>query len=122
MEVFDDDPRMRSDRREIRPLFLVDVISTEQLGIVRFAGELDSSTVARAEGRAREALERMTAQRLVIDMSEVTFCDSSGLTVLLRLNLAARAAGREVVIYRPRPQVRRIIEITDLQAVLTIED
>jgi anti-sigma B factor antagonist len=54
---------------------------------------------------------------VVIDMSELAFMDSSGLTVMLE---AARR-GASVVLRQPSPVVRRLVEITGLTDVLRIE-
>jgi anti-sigma B factor antagonist len=102
--------------------FLADVVSTDEAVIVRFVGELDTTTLARAEGLASEALSKAKARRFLIDMSEVTFCGSSGLSLLVRLTLSARDSGREAVVVRPRPIVRRMIVVTQLEGLLTIED
>jgi anti-anti-sigma factor len=113
---------LRSDADTPGVPFLVDVVSTTDTTTIRFVGELDISSLARAEGIAFEALDKTTARGIVIDMSEVTFCGSAGLSLLIRLTKAARNTGRESVVRRPRPIVRRMISVMGLEEVLNVED
>ncbi|TYB41756.1 STAS domain-containing protein [Actinomadura chibensis] len=52
--------------------------------------------------------------RVVLDIGEVGFCDSSGLNALIVLWKAARRAGGELVLARPRQRLRTIIERSGL--------
>jgi anti-sigma B factor antagonist len=83
--------------------------------VIKIIGELDVSNAH----RLRALLDDITtpAPTVVIDMSELAFMDSSGLTVMLE---AARR-GASVVLRQPSPVVRRLVEITGLTDVLRIE-
>lgn len=56
--------------------------------------------------------------RLVVDLSRVTFLDSSGLGILVAGLKAARLAGGDLRIARPPEQVRLVLELTTLDRVL----
>jgi anti-anti-sigma factor len=58
---------------------------------------------------------------LVLDMSEVTFIDSSGLRVLFAANDQFRAVARSLEIRRPSAAVMRLLEITGTEAMMTID-
>ena len=60
-------------------------------------GELDIATVDDAQRRVAAA-ERRAPSLLVIDLSNLTFVDSSGVRVLLVADDRARAAGRRVAV------------------------
>ncbi len=60
-------------------------------------------------------------QRVVLDMSEVTFMDSSGLAVLLRQSMGRRDVGGALQIRRPSPPVRRLLEFCCLEHLLESE-
>ncbi len=77
------------------------------------ADELRSRLAAAADGGA---------SALVLDLSEVTFVDSMGLSVLLGGLRRMQADGRELRLAGPSPEVRRLIEITLLDRVFTIDD
>ncbi|MFJ9611477.1 STAS domain-containing protein [Kitasatospora sp. NPDC101176] len=87
--------------------------------VVRLAGEVDHD-----QSRVLEsALDRAVADRparLVVDMSALTFCDSTLVNALLKIRVSARAAGVELVLAAPPPQARRLLEITGVDEIFTL--
>jgi anti-anti-sigma factor len=59
---------------------------------ITLAGELDMATASRLEAAVREALAD-GATEVLLDMSEVTFTDSSGLRAVLRARRALEQGG-----------------------------
>ncbi|RKT09453.1 anti-anti-sigma factor [Streptomyces sp. 1114.5] len=87
--------------------------------IVTVAGELDHDT---ADG-LREALARPAVdglERILIDLRDLRFCDSTGLNLLLRARLAAETAGLRLELAGLRPAVARLFAITGADSVLRI--
>jgi anti-anti-sigma factor len=74
-------------------------------------GELDIATVPRLEKEARAMLARH-ARELIIDMSQLTFIDSSGLRLLIALNDEASAAGWTLGLIRPAERALTVFRIT----------
>ena len=60
--------------------------------------------------------------RLIFDMHEVSFVDSSGLAVFVNALKGARAAGGDIAILSPTKPVRSILELTRLHRILAIVD
>jgi anti-sigma B factor antagonist len=82
---------------------------------VSLSGEVDMYTSA----EIRERLAALYAdgwQRIVIDMSGVTFLDSAGLAVLVAALRRAERRGATLMIEDARPNVSRILELTHLTA------
>jgi anti-sigma B factor antagonist len=87
-------------------------------GRFRLIGELDLSGV--------EAL--LTAVdggnghggNLVLDLSELTFVDSSGISAFVRL-AHDRSDGGILVLDRPRPEVKRVLDLVGLSAAHNLE-
>jgi len=80
--------------------------------IVSVTGELDLASVP----ELRAALEA-TAQRsrpVVVDVSEVSFIDSTALATLLRSSDELTAGGVRVVVACPAGPVRRLLTMTSL--------
>jgi anti-anti-sigma factor len=79
-------------------------------------GPLDLGTADRIDRMVRR---EFTAGRhqLVIDLSDVTFCDSTGINMLLRLHHAAGEDGW-VRLAGVGDQVRRVLQITNADRVL----
>jgi anti-anti-sigma factor len=59
---------------------------------------------------------------LVLDLSEVTTCDSSGLNLLAQTHRLATRRGGWLRLVAPQPQVRRALEITNLIHMFDIFD
>ena len=84
--------------------------------VVRLVGRLDLLTAAGVKQRlARAAADH---RRLVVDLGQVTFIDSSGLGALVGGLKAARVAGDDLRIARPGGQARTVLELTTLDRVL----
>ena len=101
--------------------FAVEVAARDGRAVVRFIGKLDMTQCKRAEIRTLGALSASQGGPLVIDLAELTYCDSSGVRALLQINIAARKAGRRVIIRRPKPSVLRVITLCELDRHFTIE-
>ncbi|MGQ0825485.1 MAG: STAS domain-containing protein [Actinomycetota bacterium] len=100
--------------------FLVDLASIDGCQVVRFVGELDLVAAERAERVSDGALTAGSGP-LVLDLSELTYCDSCGIRVLLGLRAKAASAGRTVVLRRPHPLVRRVLEMTSVLELFVVE-
>jgi anti-sigma B factor antagonist len=87
--------------------------------VLAVRGELDLDTVGPLR-TALAAAAREKAPRVVLDMSQVTFCDSSTMNELLRAD-ADLGAGR-LWIAAPSPFVARLFGLVGLPMVLTVRD
>jgi anti-sigma B factor antagonist len=72
-------------------------------------GELDLAT---ADELAR-VLHRYSRDRIVVDMTDLSFCDAKGLRVLLDAAIARRESGDRLVLRDPAPAILRLLEVTD---------
>ena len=84
-------------------------------------GEIDLYTVPRLQRELASVLAAGPV-RLVVDLSGVDFCDSTGVNVLLAGHRQAREAGGDLELAAPRPAVRKILQVTGLEAVFTVTD
>ena len=89
--------------------------------VVTVAGELDHHTAEVLRAPLDDALDRGRT-RLVVDCSQLEFCDSTGLNVLLGTRLKAEEAGGEVHLAAMLPVVARVFEITGADTVFAIHD
>ena len=89
--------------------------------LVTLGGELDVLTAGAA---LRELLEQCaeSGRHVVLDMSQVTFIDSAGIGLLVKTHRRLADIDRRLVMLRPHPSVRRIIELTGLDQVLLVAD
>jgi anti-anti-sigma factor len=80
--------------------------------VVALAGELDLPAVPLVRGAVARAL-REPRKRLIIDLSGLTFIDSSGLFTMLDANQRCRDAGRVLSIRPGPPNVQKVFELTN---------
>jgi anti-anti-sigma factor len=66
-----------------------------------------------------EALE--ASPHTVVDFTELSFIDSSGLSVLVEAHKRARDRGGVFVVRNPTPMLRRLLDITRLDSLLVLE-
>jgi anti-sigma B factor antagonist len=88
--------------------------------IVTIRGEIDLYTAPRLHGELVGLLAEGMPARVIIDMSGVEFCDSTGMNVLLSCLRRARERGGELEIAAPKPAVRKILQVTGLDSVFTL--
>jgi anti-sigma B factor antagonist len=88
---------------------------------VSLKGELDLSTVAKVEEELRR-VESSDATLLVLDLSGLTFLDSTGLRAVITADERARAQGRRFVIVKGPDAVQRVFAITRLEERLEMVD
>ena len=86
--------------------------------VVRPEGRLNM-VAAPALRKELNGLIESGATRVVVDLSGVEFIDSSGLGALISGLKAARQAGGDLRIARPTKQVSTVLDITNLNRVLT---
>jgi anti-sigma B factor antagonist len=87
--------------------------------MVRLAGELDLYNVDRVRAALLECVERGT-RRLIVDVSEVTFVDSTALGVFVEAR--GRLGPGGFVLLSPGLETRRALEISGLDRVLVVSD
>jgi anti-anti-sigma factor len=93
----------------------------DRLLLVR--GELCLSTVDRVREPLFEAIEGVGGN-VIVDLTECTFIDSSGLELLALASwrLAAIDPRRELIVVSPRSAVRRILDLTGMDHIVTVRD
>jgi anti-anti-sigma factor len=80
--------------------------------VLRCSGDEDIAT----RGRRRTALSRALASKsdVVVDLTELTFADSSLILDLAIVARRLRRTGRIMLLRDPQPQVMRVIDVVGL--------
>jgi anti-anti-sigma factor len=82
-------------------------------------GELDLVTTPILERAFDAALRDGDADMIVVDLTELSFMDSTGIHLLMRMQTACEGADRLRVINGSRP-VQRLLDVTGVRALLPI--
>lgn len=95
--------------------FRIEAFDSEGTHVVRLAGELDL-TCART---VADAIPKVTGASVVVDMSELTFIDSAGITALLRARQQVQVQGDQIEFRGAVGNVRRVFGILGMEDWLT---
>jgi anti-sigma B factor antagonist len=87
--------------------------------IIAVHGELDIATTAALRNRVLAILSD-TATPVIIDLSGVSFCDASGLALLIGAQRRAMLHGLSITLASPRPHMTKLLRITGLDRAFTI--
>jgi anti-anti-sigma factor len=99
--------------------FRVEVHKEEGATVIAIAGELDLASAPQLE----EELERAQSEGPVtLDLRELEFMDSTGLSILVRAHQAAEASGHRLLLVQGPPQVQRLLSLTGVAERLNVVD
>jgi anti-sigma B factor antagonist len=87
--------------------------------VLAISGELDLAAAPTLEAELDRALAAGCAL-IVLDLKELDFIDSTGLSALVRGHQQAREAGIELGIVNPGAQAERLLSLTGLTERLTL--
>jgi len=88
--------------------------------LVSPSGDIDMATADQlADGVLREVNRSPAA--MTINMRRVSFCDSAGINVLVRIRNACERSGTAFRIAEPQPHVRVLFEITGVADFLNVD-
>ena len=102
-----------SDERVIGdgdPLVSVDVSHGPDSLVLSLRGDLDITCRERLEPVLAAAIS--AAREVVVDLGNVTFCDSIALAMFLGAHAEAEAAGKHLVLRNLLPNVWRVFDVT----------
>lgn len=89
--------------------------------VVALSGELDLATAPRLRSCLAPMVTAATApQELVLDLSDLSFLDASGISALLTVQRALAARGGRLCLRSPSRLVRRIVQVLDLDGLLPV--
>ena len=103
------------------PLRINSRMEGDNAAVVSLAGEVD---VANASQVREAALKLISggATRLIVDLSDTEYMDSSGLGTLVGLLKRLKESGGEMAIASAQPRVKRLFDITGLTQVFRLCD
>lgn len=93
---------------------------TEEPGgpVLRLRGDLDWGGRLKMEPVFETACADARGRSLTIDLRDVAFIDSTGVSLLIETSERAAAEGTDLTIVRPDPRVFRVFEVLGLDDVL----
>jgi anti-sigma B factor antagonist len=92
------------------------IIENEPQGrtVVKLRGELDIANAPDLREQLLVMLDRHRPRRLILDLSELEFMDSSGTAVLVNTERRARMLGCTLALAAPQAAVSRVLRVSGL--------
>lgn len=85
-----------------------------QTTVVTMGGEIDLTVTGHIDRQLAAAVRDGGATGTIVDLSAVTFIDSTGITALLKGRRLADAAGKQYRVRGARSTVRRVLKLCDV--------
>lgn len=104
----------------LRPGFHTTSDRSDEGALLRLSGELDLATAPALGDAVAEALE-LKPRTLAVDLSELVFIDSTGISVLIAAHRRAEREGSSLVLRQPRGGVLRTLQLTGVDQLIAIE-
>lgn len=89
--------------------------------VAYLVGEIDHHNAAGARAALDEIIETAKPICFAIDLSGVSFCDSSGLGLVMGRMRKCQSVGSSMLIKNPSPAALRMLEIAGMDRILKIE-
>ena len=109
---------MKPDQGAARVNGWIEVSESGAALVLRIGGELDAASRRSIEPAVMSATH--SAGSAIIDLAELTFCDSSGIAMFIAAHENAKAHGTAMAIRQVRPPVRRVFEIANLDSLIEL--
>ena len=93
--------------------FRVEAHTDGRTQVLAIGGELDLAAASTLEAELNDALAG-GFDLIVVDLAQLDFIDSTGLSVLVRGHQQAQEAGLELGLINPGAQVERLLSLTGL--------
>jgi anti-anti-sigma factor len=97
--------------------------SVEEVGqnkLIRFSNEKLDAIISPELKSQFLILSKSGSNNFILDLSNVRYCDSSGLSALLVGNRLAKENDGKLIIFGLKPAVEKIISISQLDTILNI--
>ncbi len=88
---------------------------------IALVGELDPATAPQLDAKIEEVLADDGVKNLVLDLTGLTFLDSSGLRVFVTAREALTSRGGELTLRGPSANTQRLLDITGLGEIIAVE-
>ena len=89
--------------------------------LLEFSGELDHHGARNALRELEMAVDAALPRNLVLDLTEITFMDSSGIALILRAQQRMQLLDGSVLVRNVPAQARRVLDAAGIGRLVTIK-
>lgn len=110
---------MTRDAQYEVPQFEMTVPQVSGVPVLKVRGEIDVASAQDFHASISDIIGG-GPEVVIVDMSEVSFIDSTGLGVLVSAEKETREAGKDLRLVVTQPQIMKLLELTGLDEVFTV--
>lgn len=99
----------------------IQVRSADRNLLLEFSGELDHHAARSALRELEEALDAALPRKLVLDLSGVTFMDSSGIALILRAQQKMQLLDGSLLVRAVPPQAKRVLDAAGVSRLVAVK-
>ena len=84
-------------------------------------GEIDHHSAVSARGEIDTEIDRVKATGLKLDLSDISFCDSSGLGLVMGRLKKMRSVGGTASVINPSERVEKVLRLAGIDTLMDIK-
>ncbi|KAF5077534.1 STAS domain-containing protein [Acetobacterium wieringae] len=97
------------------------IIEMEKTSMVSIKGEIDIYSIEKFREIIEEKI-RTQAPEIILDCSELSYMDSTGMGVLIELRNKTKEMGQKIIMINPRPNIKKLLSLTGVDKIIEIVD
>ena len=98
----------------------IDVATTDNQTVLTVKGEIDAYTAPLLKEKLLPATAKV-AEKIVVDLNDVTYMDSTGLGVFISALKSTKEHGSTLTLVNLQERVHRLFKITSLDSIISID-
>ena len=98
----------------------VDIRSEKGMAIAVLKGEIDHHSAKSAREQLDSFIINMQPDVLAMDMSGITFMDSSGIGLIMGRSKLMKECGGRLEVLNPQPYIRRVLRLAGIERIVKI--
>lgn len=95
------------------------IVGMEQATTVRIKGEVDIYSIEKFRESIEEKIKTQ-APEIILDCSELSYMDSTGMGVLIELRNKTKEMGQKIIMMNPRPNIKKLLALTGVDKIIEI--
>ncbi|MEO1814818.1 MAG: STAS domain-containing protein [Acetobacterium sp.] len=97
------------------------IIEMGKTNMVSIRGEIDIYSIEKFRETIEEKIKTQ-APEIILDCSELSYMDSTGMGVLIELRNKTKELGQKIIMMNPRPNIRKLLALTGVDKIIEIVD
>ena len=97
------------------------IIEVSKTNMVSIRGEIDIYSIEKFREIIEEKI-RTQAPEIILDCSELSYMDSTGMGVLIELRNKTKEMGQKIIMINPRPNIKKLLSLTGVDKIIEIVD